>query len=186
MRDAFLKALEVDDNDITTRLVYADWLDEQGEHEEAERQRKWPAAKEWLLQSCAQTPDPDTGRISFTYEDLMAFGRQLVEGPGAAVYVVDNLSDIEHAILNKLEEFCQNWSVVTGVPPHLELEKKSFYWQCCDNEEYWIGGAPPPAAAADEPEAEIEEWDEWEHVQDDLSSSDAHGFKARRRKKRKP
>ena len=51
-REAFLKALAENEDDTTTRLVYADWLDEQGEHEEADRQRKWPAAKEWLVRFC--------------------------------------------------------------------------------------------------------------------------------------
>src|SRR5205814_1124014 len=48
-RNAFLKALAKNEDDTATRLVYADWLDEHGEHEEADRQRKWPAAKEWLV-----------------------------------------------------------------------------------------------------------------------------------------
>jgi uncharacterized protein (TIGR02996 family) len=48
-RDKFLAALAKNEDDVTTRLVYADWLNEHGEHEEADRQRKWPAAKEWLV-----------------------------------------------------------------------------------------------------------------------------------------
>jgi uncharacterized protein (TIGR02996 family) len=51
-RDAFLRALANDEDDTPTRLVYADWLEERGEHEEADRQRKWPAAKEWLVRLC--------------------------------------------------------------------------------------------------------------------------------------
>lgn len=47
-RDAFLKALSENEDDVTTRMVYADWLDENGQPEEAERQRKWNGAKEWL------------------------------------------------------------------------------------------------------------------------------------------
>ena len=59
-RDAFLEALARNEDDTPTRLVYADWLDEQGEHEEADRQRKWPAAKEWLVRFCRRfNPHPD-------------------------------------------------------------------------------------------------------------------------------
>ena len=47
-QEVFLKALADNEDDVTTRLVYADWLDDRGEHEEADRQRKWPAAKAWL------------------------------------------------------------------------------------------------------------------------------------------
>ena len=39
-RDAFLKMIVENEDDTLTRLVFADWLDEHGEHEEAgERQR---------------------------------------------------------------------------------------------------------------------------------------------------
>ena len=51
-RKKFLKALAKNEDETTTRMVYADWLDDQGEHEEADRQRKWPAAKAWLVQFC--------------------------------------------------------------------------------------------------------------------------------------
>jgi uncharacterized protein (TIGR02996 family) len=34
--DAFLKAILADPNDDAPRLIYADWLDEQGRHERAE------------------------------------------------------------------------------------------------------------------------------------------------------
>ncbi len=51
-RLGFLKALAQNEDETTTRLVYADWLDERGEHEEADRQRKWPVAREWLVQFC--------------------------------------------------------------------------------------------------------------------------------------
>jgi len=34
--------------DDSARLVFADWLDEHGEHEEAERQRKYVPACRWL------------------------------------------------------------------------------------------------------------------------------------------
>jgi uncharacterized protein (TIGR02996 family) len=48
-RDAFIAALEKNEDDTSLRMVFADWLDERGEHEEADRHRKWPAAKEWLV-----------------------------------------------------------------------------------------------------------------------------------------
>ena len=35
-RNAFLKALEENEDDTLTRLVYADWLDEHGQAERAE------------------------------------------------------------------------------------------------------------------------------------------------------
>ena len=38
-RKAFIDALNLNPGDVTTRLVYADWLDEHGEPDEANRQR---------------------------------------------------------------------------------------------------------------------------------------------------
>ena len=46
---AFLKSILEQPDDDARKLVYADWLEDHGEHEEADRQRQWPAAKEWLV-----------------------------------------------------------------------------------------------------------------------------------------
>ena len=77
-RDAFLKALTKNEDDIPTRLVYADWLDEQGLHEEADRQRKWPAAKEWLVKFCRDhNPAPGDENSDVwvvSYQELMEVG----------------------------------------------------------------------------------------------------------------
>ena len=48
-RQAFLSAIAAAPwDDEAPRAVYADWLDERGEHEEADRQRKYVAAERWL------------------------------------------------------------------------------------------------------------------------------------------
>jgi uncharacterized protein (TIGR02996 family) len=48
-RQAFLNAIAAARwDDEAPRAVYADWLDERGEHEEADRQRKFVAAERWL------------------------------------------------------------------------------------------------------------------------------------------
>jgi uncharacterized protein (TIGR02996 family) len=80
--DAFLKALAENEDDTTTRLVFADWLDERGVHEEADRQRKWPAAKQWLIKFCEDhNPRPDEeGRYEqvISYDDLIEMGRSAI------------------------------------------------------------------------------------------------------------
>ena len=48
VQKAFLDAIERDPENCSHRYVYADWLDEQGEHEEADRQRKFEASQKWL------------------------------------------------------------------------------------------------------------------------------------------
>src|SRR5262245_56077100 len=80
-RAGFLKLLAENEDDTTTRLVYADWLDDHGEHEEADRQRKWPAAKEWFVRFCQKnnpSPDDPDERI-IPYKELIELGRGAVE-----------------------------------------------------------------------------------------------------------
>ena len=64
----YLEYLAEFEDDLAIRLVYADWLDEQGEHEESARQRSWPAAKAWLICFCEiHNPPPaadETDRAS--------------------------------------------------------------------------------------------------------------------------
>src|SRR5262245_9445707 len=96
-RDAFLKVLSENEDDTTARLVFADWLDEHGEHEEADRHRKWPAAKQWLVRLCqfnnpADDLDPDEWFIS--YETLLDLGREAVagaDGEGSAFSCGNNM-----------------------------------------------------------------------------------------------
>lgn len=38
---AFLAAIHASPEDLAPRLVFADWLDEQGRHEDADYHRKW-------------------------------------------------------------------------------------------------------------------------------------------------
>jgi uncharacterized protein (TIGR02996 family) len=47
-RERFLEALAADPLDDATRLVYSDWLEENGEPEEAGRMRRWRASYEWM------------------------------------------------------------------------------------------------------------------------------------------
>jgi uncharacterized protein (TIGR02996 family) len=121
-RDAFLKALAENEEDTTTRLVFADWLDEHGEHEEADRQRKWPGAKEWLVRFCEQhNPDPDEEdpcEWVISYEVLLELGREAVEeadkkGFGFSCGNNETMCD---ALRDSSREFWINWSVVTGIP----------------------------------------------------------------------
>lgn len=56
-RMAFLKAIENEPKYYGHRYVYADWLDEQGEYEEAERQRKYEASEKWLREFATKHDD---------------------------------------------------------------------------------------------------------------------------------
>jgi uncharacterized protein (TIGR02996 family) len=81
-REEFLRALAANEDDSTLRLIFADWLDEQGEHEEADRQRRWPAAKAWIVRLCREnnpSPGADTEERPVTYDRLIAMGREAIE-----------------------------------------------------------------------------------------------------------
>jgi uncharacterized protein (TIGR02996 family) len=148
-RNAFLEALAENEDDTTTRLVYADWLDERGEHEEADRQRKWPAAKAWLVlfwRSCnpdgeadfdGEVPDPDDDNpyayLGISYETLLELGRRAVENAdqlGIGFYCGANETMME-ALRAHSREFWKNWSVVTGVPLPPNVADRSFFSCSC-------------------------------------------------------
>jgi uncharacterized protein (TIGR02996 family) len=126
-RDAFLRKLDEDEDDTLTRLVYADWLDERGEHEEADRQRKWPAAKEWLVCFCAEhNEDPDGWGLS--YDQLLDIGQEAVDAAdddGPVVWM-----SLSNALDLNSRDFWRNWSVVTGVPLPSDIEEKGFRCAC--------------------------------------------------------
>ena len=135
-RDAFLKVLADNEDDTTTRLVYADWLDEYGEHEEADRQRKWPAAKQWLVRFCqfnnpADDLDPDEWFIS--YETLLELGREAVEREGGEElwFHCGNNMKMCDALRANPRAFWENWSIVTGVPLPPDVEAKSGFSCAC-------------------------------------------------------
>lgn len=81
--DEFLEALQKHADDTSLRLVFADWLDERGEHEEADRHRQWPAAREWFVRLCHEhnppsEADAELDRIS--PEQLIEMGQEAIRG----------------------------------------------------------------------------------------------------------
>jgi uncharacterized protein (TIGR02996 family) len=138
-RDAFLKALAKNEDDTPTRMVYADWLDEHGEHEEADRQRKWPAAKAWLVKFCrkhnpAASEDPDDWTWVISYEELVELGRQAIEGAGRRKeyeLLCGNNMDMCDALRANSQEFWKNWSIVTGIPLPQDVENRNHFTCAC-------------------------------------------------------
>ena len=133
-RDGFLKALEENEDDTSIRLVYADWLDDHGEHEEADRQRKWPAAKAWLVRLCRDNnPDPDEEdpyEMVISYEDLIELGREAAERGEFGFSCGNNMSMCD-ALRADSREFWENWSIVTGIPVPPDVEDRSYYGCAC-------------------------------------------------------
>ena len=130
-RDDFLQALAEDEDDTATRLVFSDWLEEHGEPEEADRQRKWPAAKQWLVRFCRAHNTSYEHVIS--YEDLLELGRAAVaeaDEEWVGFSCGDNMTMCD-ALRAQSREFWQNWSVVTGIPLPPDVDEKSHFTCGC-------------------------------------------------------
>jgi uncharacterized protein (TIGR02996 family) len=145
-RAAFFRALAADEDDAATRLVYSDWLEENGEPEEADRQRRWPAAKAWLVALARENNPYPEEETSIDYEDLIERGRDAV----AALDDMDDTGDTGFdartrtlfmscgnnmsmcdALRKHREEFWRNWSIVTGIPvPAAQAEEGRFGCGC--------------------------------------------------------
>jgi uncharacterized protein (TIGR02996 family) len=132
-RKAFLAALAKDEDDTTTRLVYADWLDERGEHEEADRMRKWDAAKAWLVRFFQEHNEGDYFGQLNSYEDLLELARVAVEeanewGLGFDCGSNENLCN---ALRANAREFWKNWSIVMGIPLPPSADKNLSFGCSC-------------------------------------------------------
>lgn len=142
-REDFLKALAANENDANLRLVFADWLDDQGEHEEAARERAWFTAKDWLVRF-ARKHSTEWDKV--TYEDLLDFGRR-----AAALGDDEKIrfgEEMWAALQQNIAEYWKNWSLVTGLPsPRIPEDRGFHYWACCSHEIYYWFGPPDPEDA---------------------------------------
>ena len=123
-QEAFLKKLAENEDDTALRTDYADWLEEQGEYEEADRQRTWPDAKVWLVEFANR----DRSSEVITYEYLLCLGSQcLVDdlvGFGSDELFMSDLA-------NEYSTFMKNWSIVTGQPlPGDNVPRPRFACSC--------------------------------------------------------
>lgn len=118
-QEAFLAALEANEDDIATRLVYADWLEEAGETEEANRQRLWPAAKAWIVafveQHVREYYGDDDDDYRMDYAALMEEASAVVEDSDPYINC-GPCENLQSALWSHGKEFWANWAIVTGKP----------------------------------------------------------------------
>lgn len=120
-RDAFLAAIDAAPwDDELPRLVYADWLDERGEHEEANRQRKWVESSRWLREFAEELgsnySDYDDPGEPITYEQVVEAGRNYA---ATGQYFIQYGSQEAQRAMGEEKvrrDFWRHWSVVTGLP----------------------------------------------------------------------
>ena len=130
IQQEFLNAIDREPENYSHRYIYADWLDEQGDHEEADRQRKYESAEKWLKDFAKKDPEfswdykyaDEDGRTPGTcpgddywyccgYHQLVRFLEAHDEREGDGFYLG---FDTPHGWNNYSEELWECFEVVTG------------------------------------------------------------------------
>lgn len=154
---AFLDLLEKNEDDLTTRQIYADWLEEWGYCEEAERQRLWPESKRWLVEFCEQckqdihaqwrewypTDEEYAERLGYNEDEPLGY-QELIEIANDAYREAKKengeLSDfismwfggdetMMEYVRAERETFWKHWSIITGNPLP-DDGSVGFYFRC--------------------------------------------------------
>jgi uncharacterized protein (TIGR02996 family) len=117
-REAFEKAIAAAQwDDELIRGVFADWLDEQGEHEEADRQRRYVPAERWLRAFAKK-------HFGYDGEEEVADVEDYNSSYGQLMYFLSRHSDGEYYLPfdtpygfnDYSEELWRNFEIVTGEP----------------------------------------------------------------------
>jgi uncharacterized protein (TIGR02996 family) len=108
------------------KWVYADWLDDQGEYDEATEQRRWTRemleSRAWLTEFAGRLGGPeyygDEGPVKngppLTYETLMEAAKSFADR-GEYFHMGSNES--YKGEYGKFDEFWRHYEVVTGAKP---------------------------------------------------------------------
>ena len=121
-REAFLRGLAERPDDEMAHKIYADWLDEQGEHREAARQRDWSAERQradtWLHEFAE--------RWNFDFDEMIAQAQH--EDGYAVARGIDLHGRLELAHGDE-DLFWQHLETLTGL--HFSREhQENFGWSC--------------------------------------------------------
>jgi uncharacterized protein (TIGR02996 family) len=155
-QDEFLQVLAENEDDTALRLFYADWLDEHGLHEEADRQRKWPAAKEWFVKFCREhnpAPAVESDVRAISREELIDIGRRAIEKILASRHY-DKRYESPEQMLENGWDVLEKARLIDGAD-HWEFElyfgnNYDMCWAVADNiQEFWkkwsvVTGIPLP------------------------------------------
>jgi uncharacterized protein (TIGR02996 family) len=129
-RKDFLKAIKAEPTNYLHRYVYADWLDEHGEHEEADRQRNYEAAEKWLTAFADRFEnDDESWRVDLQW--LLDRGREAVKDDG--FMNVGDRMDVQDAMYEDgvLKQFWRCWSVVAGKPVPPDFHERTSVGCAC-------------------------------------------------------
>ena len=112
-RKEFLEALATNEDNASVRQRYAEWLDTQHEYDEADRQRRWPAAKKWIVEFCEEHGSTSEYDTKLGYEELIAAGLEALGG-NRSIQCGSN-EDMCDALRQHSDEFWAHWSTITGI-----------------------------------------------------------------------
>ncbi len=142
-RQAFLAHIKVNPEDDVLRCAYSDFLDEHDLPEEADKQRNWREAKQWLVELAARmgtnctnydeyadawsayhlrgdpddnTPEPtiEMIKVPVSYEDVIQAGHWYLENGD---YFIQQGHDQARSVMFDLDtrlKFWGCWSIMTG------------------------------------------------------------------------
>ena len=151
-RDAFLAAIAAAPEDEAPHRVFADWLDEHGEHEEAAYHRRWTVevarAEAWLAAYAAELNELGAEAVAdFAEECAEDFGEEFGESAGYEFTMAD-LIRAAHAYLRTGETYClpfdtpdrvwedreafwKNFEIATGTPVPDGQREATFFRCAC-------------------------------------------------------
>ncbi len=152
----FNDAIAANPMDQATRLIYADWLDEQGRSDEADRQRQWVPAVTFLAEFTGERYNDENydddqrdrlpGPIKFRYSEVMAeieYWKECVVKNGQPYRTrsgYDTIYDLcfstnhaQDALYDEAtrKEFWRHVEVITGVKAPPEIADQESYRCAC-------------------------------------------------------
>lgn len=146
---AFLAALEANEDDEPTRRIFADWLEEHGRYEEAQRQRQWTGAKAWLVrlldENAGDFVEDDAEELdeeelydqvySPTFHEFCELAKEALEQSAGheeeCVIPCYNNSGLAEALQDEAAQFWRNWSIVTGIEVPADLVERTYFGCAC-------------------------------------------------------
>ncbi len=146
-RDAFEVLLKDNPQDWTTRLIYADWLEEHGFDDEAQRQREFKAAWEWMENLAAEGGvsvtnygmEDESGELEIEQEEpitmdiLISAGHEYMDSEGHAYFVQMGSETLRNLVSGEeADKYWRYWSVITGrqEPPVPEKWRREGPFSC--------------------------------------------------------
>ena len=129
-KETLLQMLANNEDDVETRLILADLLEETGQDDKAQRHRDWPASKRWLIEFLAKVNDTADDDEPFGYDRLLVLCSRVNELDDIKLFF-DGYERLMWSIIENRDEFWKHWSIVSGVRvTESQLHRASYRCAC--------------------------------------------------------